>query len=108
MNSIAEYNGPAEREPRLRAVPLHELFNGVPVDDTDLRAVRAFQKAVDRRKAGKADDDPFAKDLKSKIQSWWGGRGSTTDLQLRTLPCCSVTLPTHLELAPGIQPGSLR
>jgi hypothetical protein len=32
------------------------------LDDTDLRAVRAFQKAVDRRKAGKADDDPFAKD----------------------------------------------
>jgi hypothetical protein len=39
---------------------------------------------------------------------WWAGRESNPDLQLRTLPCCSVTLPTHLELAPGIQPGSLR
>ena len=35
-------------------------------------------------------------------------REANPDLQLRTLPCCSVTLPTHLELAPGIQPGSLR
>jgi hypothetical protein len=39
---------------------------------------------------------------------WWAGRESNPDLQLRTLPCCSVTLPAHLELAPGIQPGSLR
>ena len=39
---------------------------------------------------------------------WWAGRESNPDLQLRTLPCCSVTLPTHLELAPGVQPGSLR
>jgi hypothetical protein len=39
---------------------------------------------------------------------WGAGRESNPDLQLRTLPCCSVTLPTHLELAPGIQPGSLR
>lgn len=39
---------------------------------------------------------------------WWAGRESNPDLQLRTLPCCSVTLPTHLELAPGLQPGSLR
>jgi len=38
MNSIAEHNGPAEREPRLRAVPLHEFFNGVPV--TALRVCR--------------------------------------------------------------------
>src|SRR5215471_2189413 len=41
-------------------------------------------------------------------QKWWAGRESNPDLQLRTLPCCSVTLPTHLELAPGIQPGSHR
>ena len=38
MDSIAEHNGPAEREPRLRAVPLHEFFNGVPV--TALRVCR--------------------------------------------------------------------
>ena len=25
---------------------------------------------------------------------WWAGRESNPDLQLRTLPCCSVTLPT--------------
>ena len=30
--------------------------------DQDLRAVQAFQKAVQRRNAGKSDDDPFAKD----------------------------------------------
>jgi len=30
--------------------------------DEDQRAVRAFQKAMERRKAGKSDDDPFAKD----------------------------------------------
>lgn len=30
--------------------------------DEDLRAVQAFQKAVERRNAGKSDDDPFAKD----------------------------------------------
>lgn len=30
--------------------------------DEDHRAVRAFQKAMERRKAGKSDDDPFAKD----------------------------------------------
>ena len=38
MNSIAEHNGPAEREPRLRAIPLHEFFNRVPV--TALRVCR--------------------------------------------------------------------
>ena len=38
MNSIAEHNGSAEREPRLRTVPLHEFFNGVPV--TALRVCR--------------------------------------------------------------------
>src|SRR5437588_9129548 len=27
---------------------------------------------------------------------WWAGRESNPDLQLRTLPCCSITLPTHL------------
>jgi hypothetical protein len=43
-----------------------------------------------------------------QLSCWWAGRESNPDLQLRTLPCCSVTLPTHLELAPGIQPGSLR
>src|SRR5713101_2566410 len=43
----------------------------------------------------------------SKLRNtWWAGRESNPDLQLRTLPCCSVTLPTHLELAPGLQPGS--
>src|SRR5229473_1197717 len=26
--------------------------------------------------------------------NWWAGRESNPDLQLRTLPCCSVTLPT--------------
>src|SRR5437764_10339669 len=26
--------------------------------------------------------------------AWWAGRESNPDLQLRTLPCCSVTLPT--------------
>src|SRR5712691_6642169 len=41
-------------------------------------------------------------------QKWWAGRESNPDLQLRTLPCCSITLPTPLELAPGIQPGPLR
>jgi hypothetical protein len=45
---------------------------------------------------------------RAKNKLWWAGRESNPDLQLRTLPCCSVTLPTHLELAPGIQPGSLR
>jgi len=30
--------------------------------DEDLRAAQAFQKAVERRNAGKSDDDPFAKD----------------------------------------------
>jgi hypothetical protein len=40
-----------------------------------------------------------------KTQKWWAVLESNPDLQLRTLPCCSVTLPTHLELAPGIQPG---
>jgi hypothetical protein len=44
----------------------------------------------------------------TSTSKWWAGRESNPDLQLRTLPCCSVTLPTHLELAPGIQPGSLR
>ena len=37
---------------------------------------------------------------------WWAGRELNPDLQLRTLPCCSITLPTPVELAPGIQPGS--
>jgi hypothetical protein len=41
-----------------------------------------------------------------RVKNWRAGRESNPDLQLRTLPCCSVTLPTHLELAPGIQPGS--
>lgn len=42
------------------------------------------------------------------LRSWWAGRESNPDLQLRTLPYCSVTLPNLLELAPGVQPGSLR
>ena len=29
-----------------------------------------------------------------KTQKWGAGRESNPDLQLRTLPCCSVTLPT--------------
>jgi hypothetical protein len=45
---------------------------------------------------------------RAETNLWRAGRESNPDLQLRTLPCCSVTLPTHLELAPGIQPGSLR
>ena len=45
---------------------------------------------------------------RAETKLWWAGRESNPDLQLRTLPCCSVTLPTPLELAPGIQPGSLR
>lgn len=31
VHAIPEYNGLAEREPRLRAVPFDELLNGVPV-----------------------------------------------------------------------------
>jgi hypothetical protein len=31
MNSISEDDGPAERKPRLRAVPFHEFVDGVPV-----------------------------------------------------------------------------
>ena len=40
----------------------------------------------------------------------YGGRaGSQTRIcSFGRLPCCSVTLPAHLELAPGIQRGSLR
>src|SRR5580658_1313593 len=49
-----------------------------------------------------------SKGSNNQRSTWWAGRESNPDLQLRTLPCCSVTLPTHLELAPGIQPGSLR
>jgi hypothetical protein len=32
------------------------------LSDEDQRAVKAFQKAVERRKTGKSDDDPFAVD----------------------------------------------
>jgi len=32
------------------------------LNDEDQRAVKAFQKAVERRNAGKSDDDPFATD----------------------------------------------
>ncbi len=28
------------------------------------------------------------------LKKSWAGRESNPDLQLRTLPCCSVTLPT--------------
>jgi hypothetical protein len=30
-----------------------------------------------------------------KTQKWMAGRESNPDLQLRTLPCCSITLPAH-------------
>lgn len=32
------------------------------LDDEDRRAVTAFNKAMERRAAGKLDDDPFARD----------------------------------------------
>jgi hypothetical protein len=35
------------------------------LNDEDRRAVRAFQRAMERRRTGKSDDDPFAVDLKS-------------------------------------------
>src|SRR6266446_1260442 len=33
--------------------------------------------------------------LEGEHTEWGAGRESNPDLQLRTLPCCSVTLPTH-------------
>ncbi len=41
---------------KVRALPADSL------SDEDQRAVKAFQKAIERRKAGKSDDDPFAVD----------------------------------------------
>jgi hypothetical protein len=32
------------------------------LSDEDQRAIKAFQKAIERRSAGKSDDDPFAMD----------------------------------------------
>jgi hypothetical protein len=49
-------------------IPMDTLAAGVqeiPVDnlnDEEKRAVKAFQKAMERRKAGKSDDAPFAID----------------------------------------------
>jgi hypothetical protein len=41
-----------------------------------------------------------------KTQKWGAGRESNPDLQLRTLPCCSITLPTHWNSRRESQPGS--
>jgi hypothetical protein len=41
---------------RVGALPMGSL------SDEDRRAVRAFQKAMERRSSGKSDDDPFARD----------------------------------------------
>src|SRR5439155_22845983 len=70
------------------------------------RGVCLSQRKVTSRMMSKVEIRNESGRIAVYFGSWWAGRESNPDLSLRTLPCCSVTLPTHLELAPGIaEPG---